>query len=381
MSKPCINPAVLLFPSDVGYVAYDPVTDRLHELNPVASLIAEFCDGTKTLGEIQEILKPLAGAQPADVERWIEQATGVGLVIWTDDPQPRQASVQELSDLADRLTDRGEHRVAFLCCRRITEITPDDPEAWYALGDAAWRLGRSEDARTAYSRYLDDRPEDAAIRHLVIALGQDTAPSRAPDECIRQIYGRMAAGYDALMREHLEYRAPERLRDVMDSAIGARTQLAIADLGCGSGMAGIHFRNRASQMVGVDLSPEMVALARTRGIYDQLEIAEISGWLRDAAARFDVILACECLVYFGSLQDVVSSAARRLLPDGVFGFTVEKSDQHPFILTRSGRYAHHVNHIREVAKQAGLTVACLEEGDLRLEYGEPVAGFYVVLQK
>ena len=42
MDNPALNPAILLSPVENGYVAYDPVSDRLHELNPVAAVIAEY---------------------------------------------------------------------------------------------------------------------------------------------------------------------------------------------------------------------------------------------------------------------------------------------------------------------------------------------------
>lgn len=38
MTHPIVNPAVLLSPVADGYVAYDPTTDQLHRLNPVAAL-------------------------------------------------------------------------------------------------------------------------------------------------------------------------------------------------------------------------------------------------------------------------------------------------------------------------------------------------------
>ena len=42
---------------------------------------------------------------------------------------------------------------------------------------------------------------------------------------------------------------------------------------------------RAAELVGVDLSPEMIELARARNIYDRLEVAEITAWLDQGDAR------------------------------------------------------------------------------------------------
>ena len=50
-------------------------------------------------------------------------------------------------------------------------------------------------------------------------------------------------------------------------------------------------------------------------------------------------------------------------------------------ITDSGRYEHHVDHIRDVAKAAGLELAVLSEGFLRKEYGADVIGIFAVMKK
>jgi predicted TPR repeat methyltransferase len=125
----------------------------------------------------------------------------------------------------------------------------------------------------------------------------------------------------------------------------------------------------------------MIELARARGIYDQLEVAEITEWLDRTQAQFDLIAACDCLVYFGDLQAVAAPAARRLNPGGCFAFTTERGERYPFHLSDSGRYTHHPDHVREVAVRSGLIVARLEEGFLRTEAGAEVTGLLALLKK
>jgi predicted TPR repeat methyltransferase len=137
----------------------------------------------------------------------------------------------------------------------------------------------------------------------------------------------------------------------------------------------------ASVLVGVDLSPEMIALARNRNIYDRLEVSEITEWLGRSEERFDLIVACECLNYFGDLRTVISAAARRLNRNGILALTVERGDHHPFRLMDTGRYAHHPDHLRDAAAQCGMAVTRMDEGFLRLEYGAEVIGLYARLEK
>src|SRR5690349_11280261 len=103
MSNPTLHPAILLSPVENGYVAYDPLADRLHELNPVAALIAELCDGSKTTVEIREIVGPvLPEGQAGEVDRWIEQGIDAGLLTWgsSSGAGQKELSAAELSEIA-----------------------------------------------------------------------------------------------------------------------------------------------------------------------------------------------------------------------------------------------------------------------------------------
>jgi predicted TPR repeat methyltransferase len=169
--------------------------------------------------------------------------------------------------------------------------------------------------------------------------------------------------------------------ELLAPILADRQNLAVLDLGCGTGLAGVQFKPRASRLIGVDISPEMIELARARNLYDRLDVAEITAWLDSSAERFELVVCCDCLIYFGDLRQVVLPVAERLCPKGVLAFTLERGDRYPHRLSDSGRYTHHPDHVREVAAQAKLSVARLEEGFLRTEYGAPVTGLFVALEK
>jgi predicted TPR repeat methyltransferase len=384
MPNPIINPVVLLSPVENGYVAYDPVADRLHELNPMGALITELCDGTKSFDDIRELVRPLVPEDKlSEIDRWIEQAVGAGLLAWQGDAaaKARELSVEELSSLAKRLRDAGKVRTAYLCRKRVTELTPDDANAWYALGDISHICGKRDEARRAYERYLESHPDDAELQHVLVALRDEAPPPRAPNECVEQIYKTFSVYYEKQMREELGYTGPERLDEGMKAILGDRRGLKVLDLGCGSGLSGTVLRQRAAELTGIDLSPEMVELARGRNLYDKLEVAEVTEWLKRNPETYDLIVSCDCLIYFGDLGQVLVPAADHLSPNGVIAITMERGDSPPFQLTDSGRYAHHPDHVREVASRAGLHLARLDEAFLRTEYGVDVIALYVVLTK
>jgi predicted TPR repeat methyltransferase len=384
MPYPKIHPAILLSPVENGYVAYDPTADRLHQLNPLAALLAELCDGSRSADDIRELVAPLLPeGKSAEVDRWIDEGLKAGLLTSGEDGSPahRELSAEELYGLAKRLEDNGKVQTAFLCAKRAVELKPDYWDAWYDLGDLGQSVGRREDARQAYQKYFDAHPEDAELEHLLVALRDEPPPPRASDRTIQQIYKGFSVTYETRMRDDLQYQGPERIRDAIAAVMGSPSHLDILDLGCGSGLAGTVLRPWAAQLSGVDLSPEMVELARKRGIYDRLEVAEITSWLQDSSRSFDLIVSCDVLIYFGDVHRIVAAAAARLRPGGVFALSMERSEHPPFHLTDTGRYAHHPDHVREAASAAGLQVGYLEDAFLRMEYGVPVTGLFAALKK
>jgi SAM-dependent methyltransferase len=62
----------------------------------------------------------------------------------------------------------------------------------------------------------------------------------------------------------------------------------VLDLGCGAGRVGLHLQSRGREVVGIDVSPLAVEIARRRGLAD-VRLATLAEGLR-AGERFDTIL-------------------------------------------------------------------------------------------
>lgn len=384
MPNPRINPVLLVSPVENGYVAYDPVQDRLHQLNPVAALIAELSDGSRGVEEISELARPFVPDRDAEhVNRWIVDSVNAGLLVWegTASAQAGELSAAELLKLTKRLRAAGKVQTAYLCGKRTVELDPTNDDAWYDLGEIAQCVGKREEAKEAYQKYFDNNPHDGEVEHLLLALNDATPPERASDRAILHIYKNFAPSYEERMLEDLKYAGPKHMLEAVRAAIGEPEGLKVLDLGCGSGLAGMTFKKYAAQLTGVDLSQEMVDLARARNIYDRLELGEITEWLARDEENFDLIVSCDCLIYFGDLTNIAEAALSRLKPGGVFAFSMERGARAPFQLTDTGRYNHHPDHIREIAAACGAEVAQLNEAFLRYEYGEEVPGLYAVLRK
>jgi len=271
---------------------------------------------------------------------------------------------------------------AFLLQRRAAEMTPTDASLWYQLAELAHIMGDRETARTAYETYAKSHPEDAEVRHILIALRGEPLPPRADDQCIEQIYHKFAEFYESNMCHDLLYKAPDHLAAALKPWLSPDPTLNAVDLGCGTGLLGAKLRRGCSHLTGVDLSAAMLEKAANRGIYDKLIRSELTTWLRNGESEtFDLITCCDTLIYFGDLSDVIAAAVARLRPGGIMGFTLEKTERPPLVLGDSGRFRHHRSHVGEAAKAAGAKVIRISEKVLRREYGEDVIGLVAVLRK
>ena len=383
MSSLRLSPSLLLSAVGDGYLAYDVRTGQLHRFNPIAALVVELCIAGRSLAQIEQDLRSsMPECNWSAYASWINMAVEAG---WLESEPPADGvaapTADALSKLASELREEDRVAAAYVCQQHAAQLAPDNPDVWYELGELAHIMDRRDEARAAYERCDELRPGDAEVEHLLVALRDGPAPSRASDRYLRSLYSRFSSFYDDSMVDDLEYRAPALLGRAVASAVGTRADLDVLDLGCGTGLAAAQLRGRARRLVGVDLSNSMIEVARRRGSYDALHVAEVTAFLaHDARDAFHLITACDTLIYFGDLRQVIVPATRWLRPGGLIAFTVERSDLAPFQLTDSGRFAHHVDHVREVAGESALTVVSVDDAVLRYEYGSAVDGLVVVLK-
>jgi hypothetical protein len=156
MSNPILNPAVLLSPVETGYVAYDPIADRLHQLNSTAALLAELCDGSRNADEIRQLVAPIMPEGKAEeVNRWVDEAIKAGLLVWqgSDSASLRRQNFH----LVKRLKENGS-QPAYLCCKRARRIEPGW-DAWYRwaiCANPSQTAGRSANAFQKYLTLIED---------------------------------------------------------------------------------------------------------------------------------------------------------------------------------------------------------------------------------
>lgn len=133
---------------------------------------------------------------------------------------------------------------------------------------------------------------------------------RYPIVEVREGYGEWARTYEQTVYDEMDLRLLERLQTVDWSA--ARSVL---DLACGTGRIGAWVRRRCptAALDGVDITPEMLDAARSRGIYRTLGIADVTstGLLAETYDLCTQSLADEHLPDLGPLYREVARVTRR----------------------------------------------------------------------
>ena len=281
-----------------------------------------------------------------------------------------------LNNLATAEGKRNSGARAIELLRRAVAMRPQFLEAWVNLGEQLYMAREDAAAIEAFDRALAIDSTNEEIRYLRNSIA-GVSMDRAPDQFVANFFDRFAADFDRRLTGDLEYRTPQVLGEMLASWLAARSQLRVADLGCGTGLSGVFVRPKARFLAGVDLSAKMLDLARERGIYDDLQRMEIAAYLRGRAAEsFDLALAVDVFVYVGNLDEVMQACAAALAPGGLFAFSVEHLDDGAgdFALARTGRYAHSRAYLERIGTAAGLQLVQCVPTVIRKEDGQPVHG-------
>ncbi len=282
-----------------------------------------------------------------------------------------------LVEAADAALQRRRFQAAEWAAESLTVIAPHDSAGWSRLVAARRKLGNELALGQALRDWVRHCPDDAEGVHFLRAHQGEWADAAPPDS-VRRLFDRYAPEFDEHLA-HLGYRAPEEVARRLAEALAGRTVSALADLGCGTGLLGPLVRRLAHRVVGIDLSPGMLALAADDRGYDELVEGELVGFLRSHPAAFDALASADTLNYLGDLRPALSAARAALGPSGVFVFTLETAERigsSGFRLTDTGRFEHDPDHVAGLLSTSGWR-ATIDTCVLRREGNLEVRGLVV----
>jgi SAM-dependent methyltransferase len=148
---------------------------------------------------------------------------------------------------------------------------------------------------------------------------------------VRSGYTAWAPTYDDTVDDAMDVDLLNRIRSVRWPAVSRA-----ADLGCGSGRTAAWLRTKGDFPIdGVDITPEMLELARRRNQHDRLIEADVRRTGLDAGA-YDLVVCALVDEHVSDLGPLYAEARRLLGPSGAFVLV----GVHPFFLMAVGMPTH-----------------------------------------
>jgi predicted TPR repeat methyltransferase len=311
--------------------------------------------------------------------------------------------------------------------RHAINMDPNFADAYAQLGYTLQKLGQDDEARKVYEDGLSRVPDHAdlnfnygrflqatdkiaeatqryevaaksetaiapAAEYLHASLTGNAPPEVAPQQFVKNLFDFYAPHFEASLLGKLGYRSPGAMHDLLLSPQVQQikniksTPQRILDLGCGTGLMGVVIKPYASELVGVDLSANMIMRAAEKGIYTATRRQEIQEYLTEMPPQvFDIVTAADVLIYIGKLDEIFNQLGQKLAPNTLFAFAVEELPESApdaeYTLLTTARYAHKDSYIRKLASQNGFNVIAFEQSTIRNHQEKPVQGLYYVLAK
>jgi uncharacterized protein YceH (UPF0502 family) len=265
-------------------------------------------------------------------------------IVWSDTGRRTLKYHQVLTDLLDLEDDERALLTVLLLRGPQTpgELRPrtERLHAFDGRDDAeSCLVGMAE---RGLVRRLDRRPGDRDHRwvHLLGPSGvEQPEPARradreapisdspeARDERVRATYAAVAEVYADTLADELDHLPFERwlLERVASKADGP-----VVEVGCGPGHVTAHLAALGAEARGLDLTPEMVAVARSRFPGVRYDVGDLRRLMRpESAAGWGAVLAWYSLIHLADseLPGALEALVRPLAPGGLLVLAMQAGD-------------------------------------------------------
>ena len=266
----------------------------------------------------------------------------------------------------------------------MTEIDLDALAEAYNRGLEAEKAGDANAAAEAYREVLRIDPADrGGVCVRLAGLGLGETPERAPEAYVATLFDQHSEVFDSLLVDQLGYDVPLLLRErLLEKAPGPYKRML--DLGCGTGLTAEAVEDFTEHRTGVDMSEGMLEAADGKEIFDEMFLADASGFLDSAEDdRWDLIAATDMLPYLGGLESLFDGVKAHLEPGGVFGFSSETLPDEAFEgrdyrVGPHQRFAHRLSYLKDLLAKRHFEVLSDEMIVVRYDEGDPVPGHLIV---
>lgn len=282
--------------------------------------------------------------------------------------------------LAEAYLDLGKSAQAIKQFELATQLDPTRAAWQHNLAVLYLRERKLPQAAARFKQALALDPSNVTAQHMLNAL-QNVEVKNAPTAYVKDLFDQYANYYNKHVTQSLEYKVPGLLRQAIGPYVPLNNpEIKVLDLGCGTGLCGIYFRDLARVLVGVDVSMPMLEHAQSSTAYDALCCGDINQLIL-GHEYFDIIIAADVLGYIGDLKTIFANVSTALKPRGLFAFTVEDYAGTNFVLQTSGRFAHAKDYIQTLMHDYNFNILQADNVTLRKDQQQNIEGTLYVVQK
>lgn len=147
-------------------------------------------------------------------------------------------------------------------------------------------------------------------------------------ESMKEFYAKWAADYDNQMLNKLSYASPRKIAAAMQSHLQEK-DANILDVGCGTGLTVAGLAEAGyTRLYGIDLSRDMVEVARSRGVYTNLAVADVNQPLDYEDGYFGGVISSGTFTHGHVGPEPLVEICRILRNGGILACTVHQDYWH-----------------------------------------------------
>ena len=282
----------------------------------------------------------------------------------------------ELSDmrfnLAALLQQRRIYDEAIMHYQIILQHHPKHHQALYNLGCIFYQLKDNKACQFYWQQYLRLNPSHQAVSFMLQHLKNEWIDPNNHIAYVEELFDHYANHYEKHMLQQLDYQLPTFLEQYMNTHFQGIQLQNILDIGCGTGLCGKSLQQFTPELIGIDISEQMVQQTAKKKIYQKLYAVECEQYLQEHLQQFELIIAMDVAPYIININQWITKIYKALSANGQLIFSIEVNHSDNSCLEASGRMSHPIKIILESCESLCFKVLHQQQLMARLQDNVPV---------
>ena len=281
--------------------------------------------------------------------------------------------ISALNNLAVIYIDLENYKEGLSLLQKVISLDKNNYLANKNAGLLYTKLEDFKKAKIFLENALKYIKDDDELNFIYDSVNNKT-PKNAPLSYVESLFNNYAKNFERSLTKALDYKFPKKMCEFfLDRSDIPNTYDNAIDLGCGTGLSGKVFRDYVDFFTGVDLSKNMLDIAKKKKIYDELLTGDICNILERSTKKYNLFIIADVFIYIGELQDVFSKIKNRSEEGAIVVFSTEHLEAEDYRLVKQ-RYRHSKNYIEKILKQNNFNLIDFKTEKLRKDNNNYING-------